>query len=527
MSSNDATTNNQSWYASPHAEKALLAASILILRADTIDLQVKTSPTAQDHSGQPHHPAPYGIGPAAPHQQAAIRHAEEDRQAEEVRLQKAWSMSGSTLRDDPGSDDEVTIMNSNNSHRGLQQDEQAVRLNGSMSMEGDEADLHDADIEDDLDDDLMDKISSSPSIDDGGYPLQSQPPVWPARRESLTPLSSPIQPSSASSSPFTNTPPHFPLSAADARRPLGVPARDYSPLFPISFPSSLDPSSQSMEHHQREYARTRTTGPDHDTEAEKQVSMDTRSTQTSNIKSELQPVRHNFLVSSDSNLNEQPAKSLPHKSCSLTNSIDDPFTESTASPPRTTNGTPPPMDQQYEGDGDSWTTDSDADSWAEDLDHDEDDASNDVSFSDDPRFIDSGWGGECLRETEDIDFEFVYALHTFVATVEGQANATKGDTMVLLDDSNSYWWLVRIVKDSSIGRFSYCYANALLTMDQVICPQNISRRPQNAWHALTNIGTLTFLPPCSAIPQKSPKTRSRRPCDGETPRLCNLECPPM
>lgn len=59
--------------------------------------------------------------------------------------------------------------------------------------------------------------------------------------------------------------------------------------------------------------------------------------------------------------------------------------------------------------------------------------------------------GHCLYKTEDIDFEFVYALHTFVATVEGQANATKGDTMVLLDDSNSYWWLVRVVKDGSIG----------------------------------------------------------------------------
>jgi hypothetical protein len=54
-------------------------------------------------------------------------------------------------------------------------------------------------------------------------------------------------------------------------------------------------------------------------------------------------------------------------------------------------------------------------------------------------------------DDEDIDFNFVYALHTFTATVEGQANATKGDTMVLLDDSNSYWWLVRVVKDSSIG----------------------------------------------------------------------------
>lgn len=53
--------------------------------------------------------------------------------------------------------------------------------------------------------------------------------------------------------------------------------------------------------------------------------------------------------------------------------------------------------------------------------------------------------------TDDINFEFVYALHNFVATVDGQANASKGDNMVLLDDSNSYWWLVRIVKDGSIG----------------------------------------------------------------------------
>ncbi|KAI5306036.1 hypothetical protein KEM56_002459 [Ascosphaera pollenicola] len=54
-------------------------------------------------------------------------------------------------------------------------------------------------------------------------------------------------------------------------------------------------------------------------------------------------------------------------------------------------------------------------------------------------------------DDEDIDFEFVYALHTFIATVDGQANASKGDTMVLLDDSNSYWWLVRVVKDGTIG----------------------------------------------------------------------------
>jgi hypothetical protein len=139
----------------------------------------------------------------------------------------------------------------------------------------------------------------------------------------------------------------------------------------------------------------------------------------------------------------KPISSLPEP--------DDPCPEPTASPPRTTNGTPPPRLNYPAEEDDSWTTDSDADSWDQDMDND-DDASNEVSFSEDPRFIDSGWGGECLRETEDIDFEFVYALHTFVATVEGQANATKGDTMVLLDDSNSYWWLVRVVKDSSIGR---------------------------------------------------------------------------
>ncbi|KAF1933260.1 uncharacterized protein M421DRAFT_415606 [Didymella exigua CBS 183.55] len=177
-----------------------------IIRADTIDLQDKTSPTAQDHSNQPEHPAPLGIGPAAPHQQASLRSVEDERSAEEERLQNAWNNAGTSLSEDPGSDDERTIMTTSNAqkqqHSGADHDD----------------DMQDADVEDDMDDDMLDKMSSSPSIDD-----------------------------------------------------------------------------------------------------------------------------------------------------------------------------------------------------------------------------------------EDIDFEFVYALHTFVATVEGQANATKGDTMVLLDDSNSYWWLVRVVKDSSIG----------------------------------------------------------------------------
>ncbi|ANB15834.1 protein phosphatase regulator BUD14 [Sugiyamaella lignohabitans] len=52
---------------------------------------------------------------------------------------------------------------------------------------------------------------------------------------------------------------------------------------------------------------------------------------------------------------------------------------------------------------------------------------------------------------EEIDFQYVYALRTFVATEQGQANAFKGDSMILLNDTNSYWWLVRIVKDSTVG----------------------------------------------------------------------------
>jgi hypothetical protein len=51
----------------------------------------------------------------------------------------------------------------------------------------------------------------------------------------------------------------------------------------------------------------------------------------------------------------------------------------------------------------------------------------------------------------DIDFDLVYALHTFVATVEGQASVVKGDNLMLLDDSNSYWWLVKVLKTGEIG----------------------------------------------------------------------------
>ncbi|RMZ71158.1 integral membrane [Pyrenophora seminiperda CCB06] len=414
---------------------------------NTIDLQDKTSPTAQDHSQQPHHPAPLGIGPAAPHQQAAIRHVEEERHTEEARLQDAWSEAGTTLREDPGSDDERTIVNHSNGQRGTNQDEQAVRLNGGISGDSDDADMQDAD-EEDMDDDMMDKISSSPSIDDGGYSLPSYPTFWPIRQESLTLGSSPL-PVAPSSSPFANTPLHFPISATNARRPLSVPAYQTSPLpsnrpmsIPISSHFTSPQSTKSTEHHLGEYTWTRTTnGPDLNADVDIKVGVSPRTAHLKVVERRIEALREDSQESIFSELDEEHVRSVLKPICRTLLDIPvDPFLE-----------LPPKATCPEDDDEDGWTTDSDADSWDEDLDQDKDDASNDVSFSEDPRFVDSGWGGECLRETEDIDFEFVYALHTFVATVEGQANATKGDTMVLLDDSNSYWWLVRVVKDNSIG----------------------------------------------------------------------------
>lgn len=445
---------------------------MLTLGADTIDLQDKSSPTAQDHSNQPEHPAPLGIGPAAPHQQASLQSVADERSAEEARLQNAWSNAGSSLSEDPGSDDERTVTTSadrsKQQHNGAEHDD----------------DMQDADVDDDMDDDMLDKMSSSPSIDDGGYSLPSYPLPWPARRESLTPNSSP-----ASSSPFTATSVHFPIPAASLGRLYGVPEDGTgdptcTPRPPITTPPVFQFSqhlstSQSKEHHRGEYTWTRTTNGSHiDTTATHDAESSPRMRHLVLVEQRLQHMREDSQASLMSELDEEQARKMlqPVRPPSM-DLPDDPFVETIAPSPRNTNGTPPPAKHPDDEDG-SWTTDSDADSWDEQL---EDDASNDISFSDDSRFVDLGWGGECLRETEDIDFEFVYALHTFVATVEGQANATKGDTMVLLDDSNSYWWLVRVVKDSSIGEYTYSRRCAHTHLVQVICPQSTLKRPLSVW----------------------------------------------
>jgi hypothetical protein len=60
-------------------------------------------------------------------------------------------------------------------------------------------------------------------------------------------------------------------------------------------------------------------------------------------------------------------------------------------------------------------------------------------------------GSELSIPDPNIDFDMVYALHTFAATVEGQATVVRGDALTLLDDSNSYWWLVKVLKSAEVG----------------------------------------------------------------------------
>lgn len=297
------------------------------------------------------------------------------------------------------------------------QDEQAVRLNGGhFGAAGDDAEVSDLEGDDSLDDDMMDKLSSSPSIDDGGY---TQPLSWPARADSLNSLSSrtfDLQ----QSSPYT-------MSNSSSLSGT-IPVRNSD--------TSSHKESQSVpseDHHQGGgyEGGNDTFDRDEETEASDDESRDLLGPLTS--ESTLSYFRETFdhdQVSYDMEFDGNDIQNflLPSDDPLLDNSFDD----APLSPSTSLSSSP-----------------SSISSWDEETANDDD--AEDVSFSDDSRFIDSGWGGECLREIEDIDFKFVYALHNFFATVEGQANATKGDTMVLLDDSNSYWWLVRVVKDSSIG----------------------------------------------------------------------------
>ena len=362
---------------------------------DTLDLQDHNAPSAKDHTRQPTHPSPYGFGPAAPHQAQTLRHAEQDTYQQQRTNPGAHEdrLNGSLQTDQHFYDDLEDERD--DGHTNSQNGANGIVYNGQDLDDGDGGDSHD----EDLDDDLMDKISSSPSIEDGNYSLS----LWPPRADSMGSGASPAPPSMPTRgiplpSPFSSTPERF-------------------PLLPSQLLDSASHHGECPEY--RQQAATRSFNPQQDPE----------------------------LPGGLSTLSGR-GRALPQPGLPLSESqefrryllpLDDPLLADAVVD--CGEGLP------FEGD-DDWEDDE---SYLPAPDFSSDDDTDDFQFSHDERFIDSGWGGECLREIEDIDFEFVYALHTFVATVEGQANATKGDTMVLLDDSNSYWWLVRVVKDGSIG----------------------------------------------------------------------------
>ena len=359
-----------------------------------------------------------GDGPPAPHQAETLKNAEQgaalEMHARSPRHSKDLSDKElQLLHEDVGS------YGSDDGH-GSNQELHSLQRNGdSGGMNGVDGDMGDVDGDDGMDDDLLDKISSSPSIDDGGYPL---PLPWTSRRDSLLSTSTqeeeapPLPPkhNDLSSSPFLSSPLHFPLVYPQKER--GQPS--------------------SEDHHQKGgYIKD----PGTLLSSEKDIELEALDQDSPLITKQRERHFHEDIDNSqdsgeDCDLDDFHHLLLPDDDPLLDNSFDDaPLSPSSSiSSPRES-----------------------ASSWEDQPSDKNDDDTKEISFSDDSRFIDSGWGGECLRETEDIDFEFVYALHTFVATVEGQANATKGDTMVLLDDSNSYWWLVKVVKDSSIGKMPH------------------------------------------------------------------------
>lgn len=465
-----------------------------IVRADTLDLQDQDNPTASEHQ------KPHLQGGLAPHQRAEVHHVLEERTSEEHALQDAWSMADN-LTDEPDAIDQAQQHRDTNGEQGDQ-------ANGAQQAAGEGGEEVDAD------DDMMDRISSSPSIDDGGYTLHSSPPstlprqrtVWPVRSSSLTPsprnTPTPTRetfnqspPSESDSSPFLQTPLHLPLqlrkSDADSARlaswselsssPFDASPRPL-PRITVERPDNYVPFSSKHHHSMGRYQDSRELEPlletdDDDigvdlhhfldkgevsppqSEAREHRIENDKTSESSvlvhDVKPDLRPIESPFRSHSFQRNAESPTDPHLEQSPSLTSlasvdlkdvllPVDDPLLD-----------IPPDHPSAQADETDSWESmSSDSGSLDESMDNDDDDT--DAFFADlEPRFIDSGWGGECLRETEDIDFEFVYALHTFVATVEGQANATKGDTMVLLDDSNSYWWLVRVVKDASIGEFSW------------------------------------------------------------------------
>ena len=106
-------------------------------------------------------------------------------------------------------------------------------------------------------------------------------------------------------------------------------------------------------------------------------------------------------------------------------------------------------------------------------------------------YMDDDDGSSSLSiPNESIDFDLVYALHSFAATVEGQANVVKGDSLFLMDDSNSYWWLVRVLKTQEVG---YIPAENIETPFERLARLNKHRNIDVRLHQGRSFGVLIIL----------------------------------
>ncbi|KAF5024902.1 hypothetical protein F66182_3024 [Fusarium sp. NRRL 66182] len=184
------------------------------------------SPSAQDHSKSPRLTST--VNSLGPHQAETIREvthdtADEQRRSPRVSLDNRNSLddidiAANSTGSKPRADDKDAKMN--------HEDALAVAQNGGVSS-SDEGEL---DGDDDLDDDMMDKISSSPSIEDGGCRPVTAPAAWPRRVSSLPSSIRSSSPSISGSSgtrvcsPYPEPLNYTPSPSAMAQLPRALPA---------------------------------------------------------------------------------------------------------------------------------------------------------------------------------------------------------------------------------------------------------------------------------------------------------------
>ena len=437
---------------------------------DTIDLQDPKAPSAKDHTRQPHRPNPLGGGPS-PHQADALRHAEKEAATAQQRSPRVSWVEGDGFTPD-GQVGQATLVRHDHDHDHDQDQDEDGRAgsfaddatmmtdDGPTDSPSDDGTLVEGDKDDGLDDDLLQNMSSSPSIDDGGYHTSSS--RFPARTDPLQ------RHLNSSSLPCSSSSLSMPDRLNSSHPILPRPRR------PLSYQHHVEGEvGEGTVHHRhrrrRDFQGGRG-GVDNRTDGN-------RFGAASPIHERAIPCQ--FDGSQHSHRTDPHDDSLDGLSLAGEDSLLDRGLDQLASHSHDMEhgsggiefDNVPGLEHDDDDDDDDDDVDDEVDNGDDDDDDDDDDdnddnvytfeldnetdGTDDVSYSDDPRFIDYGWGAECLHVAEDIDFEFVYALHSFTATVEGQANASKGETMVLLDDTNSYWWLVRVVKDSSIGSSSF------------------------------------------------------------------------